>query len=48
MLSGYRFPNGRERSDPDHMYFTVLAGEPMPSYSELANIDRVRGIEFWK
>ena len=30
------------------MYFTVLAGEPMPSYSDLANVDRVRGMDFWR
>lgn len=42
------FPNGRERNDPDHMYFTHCVGEPMPSYSDLANIDRGRGIEFWE
>jgi hypothetical protein len=35
-----RFPIGRERSDPDHLYLTVMKGEAMPKYSELANFGR--------
>lgn len=38
-----RFPSGRQRSDPDHMYYTLMVGEPRPSYSELANFGRRPG-----
>ncbi|KAF2798155.1 hypothetical protein K505DRAFT_371953 [Melanomma pulvis-pyrius CBS 109.77] len=39
------YPNGRVRCDPDHMYYTCMVGEQMPSYQELANADRGPEIE---
>jgi hypothetical protein len=35
------FPMGRERCDPNHVWLTLMKGEPGPSYGELANCGRV-------